>query len=326
MPRKPVMTVNEIYEGLKSLNFIRDGNQLPEFTDDIWKTASKMLGGKLCYKYLYLYFTKNRNGLLQKFDENYEENTKADEGDSTKEASFESNWSMNSFICDLPPLRTEMNIGKKTWKEIEPQVVSYKERDYANLQPGWTNIIYKHLWDQFKLPCAFNFKNAKVNEPENAIWISITAHCPECGSHLNLYSIKGPTETGMHFYISTNDTRGIVHTKKRQIKGVERECVAKDLDGVSTYTWRRQKAEELMDFGDVEPAHLYNEGTLRKVRQQARDKKLGVTKETDPVAALLRMRYEVEYAGIIKEIGIDKFFCHVLEPGTNCHVQNVPQN
>lgn len=31
------------------------------------------------------------------------------------------------------------------------------------LKPGWSNIIYDHIWNQLKLPCPFHFKNAKVN-------------------------------------------------------------------------------------------------------------------------------------------------------------------
>ena len=54
----------------------------------------------------------------------------------------------------------------------------------------------------------------------------------------------------------------------------ERARVAKDLHAMSTYDWRKTKANELMIFGDVEPSNSYNETVLRKVKQMDIDKKI----------------------------------------------------
>lgn len=82
----------------------------------------------------------------------------------------------------------------------------------------------------------------------------------------------------------------------------------KEINEKSTYTWRREKANELMEFGDVEPAHLYSEDVLRKAKQQYRDEQLGVSKEKDPIFSLLNIKYGLEFAGCIQQIGIDKFY------------------
>lgn len=54
----------------------------------------------------------------------------------------------------------------------------------------------------------------------------------------------------------------------------------------STYAWRRNRATELMDFGDMEPANLYSENILRKAKQLYCDVELGVCK-TNPIQSPL---------------------------------------
>jgi len=39
--------------------------------------------------------------------------------------------------------------------------------------------------------------------------------------------------------------------------------------------WRREGANKLMSFGDLEPANLYSETVLRKAKQLDIDEKLG---------------------------------------------------
>jgi len=64
--------------------------------------------------------------------------------------------------------------------------------------------------------------------------------------------------------ISTFDSRGIAHKKKRQVRGDRRIRIEKELQGTSTYAWRRNEANKLMDFGDVVSANLPSEDVARK--------------------------------------------------------------
>lgn len=80
------------------------------------------------------------------------------------------------------------------------------------------------------------------------------------------------------------------------------------------YSWRREKAAELMEFGDLEPAHLYRETVLRKAKQLDSDDKLGLAKVSDPIPAILDLKYKPEFSGIIREIGLDKFFVIYFSP------------
>lgn len=69
-----------------------------------------------------------------------------------------------------------------------------------------------------------------------------------------------------------------------------------------------------MEFGDMEPANLYSEDVLRKAKQLYRDKELGVLKENDPISSLIKVKYSLEFAGCIQQIGIDKFYAMYWSP------------
>jgi len=69
-----------------------------------------------------------------------------------------------------------------------------------------------------------------------------------------------------------------------------------------------------MEFGDLEPAHLYSENVLRKAKQLDRDKKLGVLKIKDPMSSLIQLKYGLEFADCIQQIGIDKFYSMYWNP------------
>lgn len=69
-----------------------------------------------------------------------------------------------------------------------------------------------------------------------------------------------------------------------------------------------------MTFGDVEPAHLYSETILRKAKQLDADKKLGLENVSDSIASVLQLKYKPEFSGVIREIGLDKFFVIYFSP------------
>lgn len=108
----------------------------------------------------------------------------------------------------------------------------------------------------------------------------------------------------IEIHISTYDTKGIAHKKKRQLRKLERSIV-KDLRAMSTYGWRRETANQLT-FGDVEPAHLYNESVLRKAKQLDMDDKLGIKKGSDPITSIVQLKYKPGFSATIREIGLNK--------------------
>jgi len=62
-----------------------------------------------------------------------------------------------------------------------------------------------------------------------------------------------------------------------------------------------------MDFGDPEPSHLPNLTTLHKAKQEGNDFKLG---KKAYIVSLQMLKYSAHHSGSIKDIGLDKFFCH----------------
>jgi len=92
---------------------------------------------------------------------------------------------------------------------------------------------------------------------------------------------------------------------------------------MSTYGWRRTKANELITFGDVEPVNLYNETILRKAKQMNIDKNLGLLdKVSDLVASILALKYKSEFSGIIRETGLDKFLVIYFSPNSYFYINN----
>jgi len=221
-----------------------------------------------------------------------------------------SNWSMSS-PCVLKPWRTVIYLDKKTWYKISECGTDNK----CSMLPGWTNVIYNEIWKQLKIPCCYSFKSAKVNRNPGEIFLKIKGKCPECSALFNAYSMHEPDdENDMKIHISTYDTTDIVHKKKRQLRNPERSHVVKILHATSVYGWRRERANELMNFGDLEPANLYSETVLRKAKQLDIDEKLGLGKVSDPIASILQLKYKPEFAAIIREIGLDKFYVIYFSP------------
>lgn len=68
-----------------------------------------------------------------------------------------------------------------------------------------------------------------------------------------------------------------------------------------------------MTFGNVKPAHLYNESILRKAKQLYNDEKLGLDKISDPIVSVLQLKYKPDLSSI-REIGLDKFFVIYFSP------------
>lgn len=68
-----------------------------------------------------------------------------------------------------------------------------------------------------------------------------------------------------------------------------------------------------MDFGDSLPPHLPNLDTLRKAKQERKDKVLSFTLGVDPVQSIVKMKFE-QHIGSIHGIALDLFFVHYWTP------------
>ncbi|CAG4946287.1 unnamed protein product [Colias eurytheme] len=201
-----------------------------------------------------------------------------------------SNWSMEEAKQNLPafpPLRKTIYVSKENHLRIKSCLFSCDENEKITLKPGWTNTLYSLLWENMKLPCPFGFGFAQINENPGESLLTVRGQCRECSNvvHINLPTIK-LSDNGMAMHVSTIDTTGIVHKKKRFLSGTERSAVVKELQADGVYVWRRENANQKMEFCDPEPAHLYTEDVLRKAKQLDNDKQLGLINVTNPIRSV----------------------------------------
>lgn len=168
---------------------------------------------------------------------------------------------------DFPELKEVLHLDLEQWDKLGLQLKNYKDRTYEVLDNGWSAQVYYTIYDKLKLPCAFSFNNAKIDRSFGGTFLNIKGHCTERGSEIHLHSSTEPNDKGIDLHASSFDTRGLIHTKKRQLRGDIRHTVAHDLVGKSAYLWRREEADKRMKFGDAEPADLYTANILRKAKQ-----------------------------------------------------------
>lgn len=220
------------------------------------------------------------------------------------------NWSMKmpkKHHKNLQDFRQNIHLSCKEWDKLGVQLKEYKERTYEVLEPGWCDKIYYTIYENLKLPCAFRFKNAKIDRTGEP-FLTIKGQCTECKIEIYLYSLTEPTADGIDFHVSTLDTRGLIHIKKRQLRGDRRKQVAEELKGKSAYLWQREAAHKRMNFDDNKPADLYSSEVLRKVIQETIEKELGLKSGDNPIISLFKVAQSPEYAGSIREICLYKPF------------------
>lgn len=270
MPRIAKLSVEIIFNLVKDLSFFDDSGKLKSLSQSVWKEAAMKMQNNMSVKHLYLYISRNDHKIQDMLKElhNIEQNLE-NSSVSEENRSCDSNWSMNASHELLPPLRATITISD--WSNIQVRNISYKDRNYKLLRPGWTDVLQEQLWQEFKLPCCFAFKNPKVNDNPGKPYLWIKGSCTECHVGINLYATDKSAENGLTLHVSTSDTKNIEHKKKRQLRGENRKRIAKEVTAQATYAWRRQKANELMKFGDKVPAHLYSEDVLRKAKQTESD-------------------------------------------------------
>lgn len=116
-----------------------------------------------------------------------------------------------------------------------------------------------------------------------------------------------PTANGLDLHVSTNNTKAIKHSKKRQLRCTQRARVVKELSTMLTYTWKRENANKVMKFGDIDPAHLYNEDVLR-AKQLENNHILGINKASDLIESINELKYKPDFAGYIRDIGRNRCF------------------
>jgi len=204
------------------------------------------------------------------------------------------------------------------YRTILPERNVYRDgkkfRTYDILKPfTWTDMVNDAFINTHQLPCNFIYKRGKVFRSTcSKHFITFQANCKDkCGAKLSGWSDHEPAEgEPLIIKILTNDTRGMErqHVTKRPLKGNKRLSVGSDLAKDLACNWRRNNVTD-MEYGRISPPNLYNLHTLRKAKQEYRDKKLGI-KYKCPVESLVEFKHNSRHSGSIHSIGMDPFFVH----------------
>jgi len=164
-----------------------------------------------------------------------------------------------------------------------------------------------------KLPCAFIYKRCRIalDIYRSKHYIEFKGRCKDCLSEMVGWADK----EGLLLSVTvvTQDTRDkcAEHTSKRQLNGLKRFDVGKDLSRSCASNWQRSEVSSI-DFGDKLPPNIYSKPVLRKCKQEYNDYMLGIN-EKCPIKSLIELKHS-KYSGSIHTISADKFFIHYWTP------------
>jgi len=318
--RKPAVDPDTMYTIISQHNIFNNEGSLLNSKNVIWEKLSKELGGKIAPKSLYIHILKDRNGLQTKLksllfgieisENNKHHNINVESDSSLSNSSFQLKYN-EEFKITIP---------YDTYRKIRPETKVYKDgakyRNYSVLKSHeWSDVINDELLKTHKLPCNFIYKRVKVHTDTNRSnhFIDFIAKCKDscCGNDLVGWSDAKPNEgEPLHITVSTVNTKGQEHqhTTKRPLKGIKRKNVGLELENNLACNWRRDNVKDMV-FGSYSPPNLYRLPTLRKLKQEMRNEKLGITKIC-PIQSLSEFKHSSRYAGSIHSIGFDPFFVH----------------
>lgn len=186
-------------------------------------------------------------------------------------------------------------------------------------------MVNSSIWDAIKWPCSWTYKGNHVSTTEEAeFWIVIRAKCT-CGNKIILTCPNpppvDPNTQGLtldlkiwgskeqHFSFKEKLIR------KRPIAGEKRRSLGDEMVDNDIKSSRKRKilASEMIEFGDLHPAHLPSHEVLRRVRyENLKNRRL----DHDPVRAIQLLKYSDNplYQFSIRDIGLDPFFVHITSP------------
>lgn len=181
--------------------------------------------------------------------------------------SFDSVEDFKPYFIEGNKFEFEVDISQKSIFEVEHKKSGKKYRDKVKV--GWSAPLNEVIWEQFKSDCSWSFKRADVISKQ----VKVVGGCSfktcnakievQTSNNLNSMTIKIDDFDG-------NITHG---GNKRRITGAQKVKVDKMLESSSAAKVHKKLVKEIMNPGDVEPAHLPTQNTLRvrKHRNQLKD-------------------------------------------------------
>lgn len=305
--RPAIAQLRTLLKDKKYRNVIKDDGSISFPSSNVFTELSNAMDPELRLKpkYIYTILLSDRyschTDILALYNISYERKTKID----TTLDDTENN--VDRFTLDLSAV----------WDKMELEVVNYQWKNRGSREVGtmkrwsWSHYLFEEIFKHTKIQCPLTFKRSKVSESGYAI--TVVGSCCECDCEFQGSVINVPVEGDCVLMecTLTNYNPSFDHKKKRQLKGVKRIEVSKELVEGKTLAsvWRRKEADKLMDLGDKEPPHLFRYDVLRKAKQERQDMLLGI-KSDNVMENLQLMKYDPLLEGAIRSIGIDPLFVH----------------
>lgn len=160
------------------------------------------------------------------------------------------------------------------------------------------------------------FKKCTIHNNNSLHFFTFMGTFKDCQAKINGWSDNKPSEDHQIWEINIVADKPKkskkAHTTKRHCKGIERLEISQNLLNTLPSNWRRNKVNEICDFGDKIPPHIYNDTVLRQAKNEYKAKQLKI-EETDPIQSLDVLKQTTQN-GSIHTISLNKFFVHYWSP------------
>jgi hypothetical protein len=300
---------------------VKDGKLLPP-KEEVWKSVAGAIKGypmsaKAIWQYCYkdAYSSHEILGLSceaapASSDAEVESDSSGDDRDQTE-------------VDDDHVIEKSVVISANEWAKCAPVNVQYSRRrndsssgtrSYVVLQQQcWTSIVAARVYNAFKADCCFVFKVAKIT-PSGTAFLSITASCKECNSRLQLRLMDAPQEgedVTLEGFLRGYDP-SVQHGNKRRMSSDQKNEMVERLvsKGDSAARVRATLANEAMEVGEREPAHLPSANALRIAK--CRELKKQYLHDDAVVATQKLKELSPAYGTAIRDIGYNPVFVHYV--------------
>jgi len=306
----------------------QDQNNLKKLSDSVWKKLEKLLDGKITAATLYFNLLQNRGNLMDKLVENTGRLKKTvetiesftDDENNMLETSI-SDVSENEIDSSGKNIEFTVKLKYDDYRKLKPEERNYKRgkyvKSFSTLKPHyWTSLFYERIWSKKKLPCNYVFKKCVIGSENTKHYFTFIGQCKDCLSKISGWADDKPSEDDEIWRINIcaepPKKSKLLHTSKRQCKGVEREEVSKLLLHNVPSNWQREKVDKICNFGDKIPPHVYGNHVLRQAKNEFKSKILGIT-EKCPISSLDILK-QTSQSGSIHTICFNEFFVHYWSP------------
>ncbi|CAG5093138.1 Similar to NOF: 120.7 kDa protein in NOF-FB transposable element (Drosophila melanogaster) [Cotesia congregata] len=291
-------------------------DQLPEWSSDVWdkmlnepefkdKTNIKENRREILTKARERcgYYVPKKNNDINNDDNDLDDDIDdSDQDDVKKDPDYYSNVYINEqkdFEC------FDVVLSRHLWNSIQKVTPIIKnDCNYPGLQPKvWTDTLALELWKQYRLKCAFVFKNGTIQQCGH-YYATMIGRCKskKCGNNLFCYIENDPGIDGdVIIKMNCRDTRFEKHDDvRRPLRGKKREEMRKEVKDKGVKASINEESRKLLQPGD----------TQCPLKKESTEKEYGVKPEDrrDLIKALMCIDETPIYRNSIKVVSASPFW------------------